>query len=151
MTVYAHDCIFRWCNCNFNHMLNFLFHKFFFTRGQFWSSGIVVACVCVCVCPCVCQSVCHSLACPRDNWGPVQARITKFGPKMQKTLVVVPVFFTVSTLCTYIDLDSQGFFGVSRRPCFMLPFYHTRWMWYNPIVNIVLMIFVSPFPCCKNP
>ena len=29
-----------------------------FTRGQFWPSGIVVACVCVCVCVCVCLSVC---------------------------------------------------------------------------------------------
>ena len=26
----------------------------FFTRGQFWPSGIVVACVCLCVCPYVC-------------------------------------------------------------------------------------------------
>ena len=25
-----------------------------FTRGQFWPSGIVVACVCLCVCPCAC-------------------------------------------------------------------------------------------------
>ena len=60
---------------------------FIFTRGQFWPSGIVVACVCVCVCVCVCQS--H--ACPRDNLEPVQARITKFGPKMQKTMVKVPI------------------------------------------------------------
>ena len=30
-----------------------------FTRGQFWPSGIVVACVCVCVC--VCLSVNHQL------------------------------------------------------------------------------------------
>ena len=30
--------------------------RLFFTRGQFWPSGIVVACVCVCVC--VCLSVC---------------------------------------------------------------------------------------------
>ena len=58
-----------------------------FTRGQFWPWGIVIACVCVCVC----QSVCQSLACPRDNLGPVQARIAKFGPKMQKTLVKVPI------------------------------------------------------------
>ena len=43
----------------------------------------------LCVCPCVC--VCQSLACPRDNLGPVQARIAKFGPKMQKTLVTVPI------------------------------------------------------------
>ena len=68
-----------------------------FTQGQFWPSGIVVACVCVCVSVClsvclsVCPSVCQSLACPRDNSGPVQARIAKFGPKMQKTLVKVPL------------------------------------------------------------
>ena len=43
----------------------------------------------LCVCPCVC--VCQSLACPHDNLGPVQARIAKFGPKMQKTLV--PIVF----------------------------------------------------------
>ena len=47
----------------------------------------------LCVCPCVCQSVCQSLACPRDNSGPVQARIAKFGPKMQKTLVKVRIVF----------------------------------------------------------
>ena len=35
--------------------------------------------------------VCESLACPRDNSGPVQARIAKFGPKIQKTLVKVPI------------------------------------------------------------
>ena len=27
---------------------------YIFIRGQFWPSGIVVACVCLCVCPCVC-------------------------------------------------------------------------------------------------
>ena len=48
----------------------------FITRGQFWPSGIVVACVCLCVCP----SVRQSRACPRDNSSPVQARITKLGP-----------------------------------------------------------------------
>ena len=46
---------------------------------------------CRCLRLCVCQFVCQSLACPRDNSGPVQARITKFGPKMQKTLVKVPI------------------------------------------------------------
>ena len=44
------------------------------------------ASVYVCVCLCV-----NHLLCPRDNWRPVQARITKFGPKMQNTLVKVPV------------------------------------------------------------
>ena len=47
--------------------------------------------LCVCVCLSVCLYVCQSLACPRDNSGPVQARIAKFGPKMQKTLVKVPI------------------------------------------------------------
>ena len=54
------------------------------------------------VCPCVCQSVCQSLACPRDNSGTIQARITKFGPKMQKTLAKVPIILGA------IDLDLQG-------------------------------------------
>ena len=36
---------------------------FLFTRGQFWPSGIVVACVCVCVCVSVCLSVCVSITC----------------------------------------------------------------------------------------
>ena len=60
-----------------------------FTRGRFWPSGIVVACVCVCVCLYVCLSVCQSRVCPRDNSSPVQARITKFGAQMQNTLVKI--------------------------------------------------------------
>ena len=75
-----------WC-----HPVHLSLHLSIFTQGQFWPSGIVIACVCVCVRVCVCQSVCQSLACPRDNSGPVQARIAKFGPKMQKTLVKVPI------------------------------------------------------------
>ena len=51
-----------------------------FTRGQFWPSGIVVACVCVCMCVCPC--VRQSWACPCDNSSTVQARITKFGSEM---------------------------------------------------------------------
>ena len=46
---------------------------------------------CRCLLLCVCQSVCQLLACPRDNSGSVQARITKFGPKVQNYLVKVPV------------------------------------------------------------
>ena len=61
----------------------------FITRGQYWPSGIVVACLCVCVCLSVCLSVCQSLACPRDKPWPVQARITKFGSDVLKTLVKI--------------------------------------------------------------
>ena len=85
---------------NFVQMLAYLVHRMsrsplwlgfghvgrlFFTRGQFWPPGIVVACVCVCVY--------HSLACPHDNSSPVQARITKFGPEKQNTLVKIPIVF----------------------------------------------------------
>ena len=125
-----------------------------FTRGQFWPSGIVVACVCVCVsvCQSVCLSVCLSVcvcvnhllvrpitldpfklgspnldqrckrpwlrsllfwggnwpwpsrsnltskseftqfwACPDHNSLPIQARITKFGPEVENSLVKVPI------------------------------------------------------------
>ena len=49
---------------------------------------------------CVCQSVCQSLAFLCDNSGPVQARIIKFGTKMQNNLV--------KGICGAIDLDLQG-------------------------------------------
>ena len=55
------------------------------------SFGLRVLSLPASVCVSVCLSVCQSLACPRDNSGPVQARIAKFGPKMQKTLVKVPI------------------------------------------------------------
>ena len=64
------------------------------TRGQFWPSGIVVAPV-----P---PSIRHQV-CPRDNSSPVQAKITKVGPKMQNTLVKVPIFWGGA-----INLDLQG-------------------------------------------
>ena len=64
----------------------------------------------------MCQSVCQSLACLRDNSGPVQARIAKFGPKMQKTLVKVPIVFFFLFFFFWgggggggaIDIDLQG-------------------------------------------
>ena len=62
-----------------------------FTRGQFWPSGIVITCVCGSVCVCMC--VYQSRACPLDNSSSSQARITKFGPEMQNTLVWVPIVF----------------------------------------------------------
>ena len=58
--------------------------------------------LCVCVSVCVCVTLCQSLACPRDNSGPVQARIAKFGPKMQKTLVKAPIVLGA------IEIDLQG-------------------------------------------
>ena len=47
------------------------------------------ASVCLCIRVCVCQS----RACPHDNSPLVQARITKFGTKVQNTLVKVPIVF----------------------------------------------------------
>ena len=60
---------------------------YIFTRGQFWPSGIVVACVC----PCGRQS----RACPRDNLSLIPARITKFEPDMQNNLVNIPIVLGV--------------------------------------------------------
>ena len=59
-------------------------------------------CRCLRLCVSVCLSVCQSRVCPRNNSGPVRAKITKLGPKMQKTLVKIPIF------CGLIDLDLQG-------------------------------------------
>ena len=55
-------------------------------RGQFWPTGIVVACVCVSVSLCVNHLLVRTI-----TWDPFQARITKFGPKMQNNLVKVPI------------------------------------------------------------
>ena len=73
----------------YGYVLNFaISHSVaIFTRGQFWPSGIVIACVCGSVC------VYQSRACPHENSSPIQARITKFGPEMQNTLVWVPIVF----------------------------------------------------------
>ena len=68
--------------------MKWLQHKRFLPEASF---GLRVLSLPASVCVCVCLSVCQSLACPRDNSGPVQARIAKFGPKMQKTLVKVPI------------------------------------------------------------
>ena len=63
-----------------------------FYRGQFWPSGIVIACVCVSVRVSVCLCVYQSLAYPHDNSSAFQARITKFGSEIQNTLVKMPIF-----------------------------------------------------------
>ena len=64
---------------------------FIFTRGQFWPSGIVVACVCLSVCVSVCVCVRQPRACPRHKSPRVQARTTKFRQKVQNNLVKVPI------------------------------------------------------------
>ena len=58
-----------------------------FTRGQFWPTGIVVACVCSCGR--------QSRACPRDNLWLDPARITKFELDMQNILVKIPIVLGV--------------------------------------------------------
>ena len=65
------------------------------------SFGLRVLSLPASVCVSVCLSVCQSLACLCDNSGPVQARIAKFGPKMQKTLVKVPIVFGGQLTLTY--------------------------------------------------
>ena len=81
---YAHNCIIS----DFNI---FGIHRVIFTRGQFWPSGIVVACVCLSVCVSVFVCVRQPRACPRHKSRRVQARTTKFGQKVQNNLVKVPI------------------------------------------------------------
>ena len=79
------------------HVLTYPCHIFPWAPGRsscdFYPRPVLAFgyCRCLHLCVCVCLSVCQSLACPRNNSGPVQARISKFGPKMQKTLVKVPI------------------------------------------------------------
>ena len=69
-------------------------HKESITEGNVFlpeaSFGLWVlslpAYVCVYVWVSVCLFVCQSLVCLFDKWRHVQPRITKLGPKMQKTL-----------------------------------------------------------------
>ena len=94
---------------NVGHIHSILFQYFvkiydkaafpFFTRGQFWPSGIVIACVCGSVCQCVC--VCQSRACPHDNSSLIQATITKFRPQMQKHLVLGSYCFGEWSMLTF--------------------------------------------------
>ena len=55
---------------------------------DFYPRPVLASGYCRCLCLCVC--VYQSLACPHDNSSPVQARITKFGPEKQDTLVKIP-------------------------------------------------------------
>ena len=55
----------------------------FFTGGQFWPSGIVIACIFLYVYIRVC--VCLPWASPCENSSLVQARTAKFEQKMQHT------------------------------------------------------------------
>ena len=50
-------------------------------------------CRCLRLCVRVCVCVCQSRACPHDTSPLVQAIITKFGTKVQNTLVKVPIVF----------------------------------------------------------
>ena len=68
------------------HNIRLIFQSFaqwFFTRGQFWPTGIAIACVIVSAHVCVYQS----LACPHDNSSAVQDSITKCGAEVQNTLI----------------------------------------------------------------
>ena len=56
--LFASLCLWLFCwKINFTYL--FAYSILLFTRGQFWPSGIVVACVCLCVC----LSVNHQFIC----------------------------------------------------------------------------------------
>ena len=119
-----------------NRGLHFL--RFFFTRGQFWPSGIVVACVCLCVR--------QSWACPSDNSSTVQARITKFGREKQNTLVKIPIVFwgnwpwpSRSNWTSNSKLTHRGVVKV-----------HWRVPWVGGLFSWVVATFTLWSKCCHR-
>ena len=92
-----------------NHYV--LINTFLLTIGQvfLWevSFGLWVLSLCVCASVRVCQW----WACLHDNWWPVQARITKFGPKVQNTFVKAHmVFWRQLTLAPKVKFNLKSNF-----------------------------------------
>ena len=59
--------------------------------NTFYPRPVLTFGYCRCLRVCVRVSVRQSSACPCNNSSTVQARITKFGPEMEKTLVKIPI------------------------------------------------------------
>ena len=78
-----------------SHNIEQILKLWFFTRGQFWPSGIVVACVCVCV------SVNHEIvrAITRQ---PFKLGSPNFDQRCKRPWLRAPLF------CGMIDCDLQG-------------------------------------------
>ena len=72
-----------------------------FTRGQFWPSGIVIACVCGSVCPCVCVCSNHELV------RTITHRPFKLGSPNLDQRCKTPWFGSLLFL-GMVDLDLQG-------------------------------------------
>ena len=83
----------------------------YFSQGQFWSPGVVVACICLSVHPSVCPSVhvCGNHELVHNNSSPIQARITKFGFRGVKDLGLDPYCFMglVTTFKVKFNFKSQ--------------------------------------------
>ena len=133
-----------------------VFYKIFwvFTRGQFWPSGIVIACVCGSVCVCINHELVRTIthhpfklgspnldqrcktpwfgsllflgmidlesrpwgstwksnftsfwACSHHYSSAIQARITKFGPKMHLSTVKIPTNFGLDWLWSSLSFS----------------------------------------------
>ena len=118
---------------------------FFFTRGQFWPSGIVA---CGCVCACVNLCVNHLLV----RTGPVHARITKSGPKVQNNLVKVhelrgqiwgqiEIYPILSLSTPYIQARTTKFGPAVRNTLIKIPLDSSgRWL------TLTFKVKVSKFP-----
>ena len=85
----------KWLICCRHHFV--LWKLFHFDVFSFYPRPVLAFgyCRCLRLCVCVCLSVClcvNHLLVRAITWDPpVQARIAKFGPKIQKTLVKVPI------------------------------------------------------------
>ena len=73
--------------------------SFLITRGQFWPSGIVIACVCVCVRVCVCVN--HLLV-RAITWNPFKLGSPNLDQRCKRPWLRSLLFWGA------IDLDLQG-------------------------------------------
>ena len=103
---------FRLCITKINGRVS----KEFLHEGNFGLQLLSLpASVSLCVHVAVCLCVYQSRACPHDNSPLVEAKITKFGVEVQKTLIKVPIALGVHLnavkipiVYEVIDLDHQG-------------------------------------------
>ena len=121
-----------------------------FTRGQYWPSGIVIACVCVCV----------NFFRLGDNSPHVPARIIKFGQKNSTNFAQGPYcFWCWLTLTFQVKFNALSKFCSSFLNCcsakwfrtyvyIQIPIYSLTWSCHGPWNSLVVSLVrptLAPF------
>ena len=87
-TMRVSNAQFKWCVFQDNTFIKIAMQ--FFTRGQFWPSGIVVVCVCLCVRPSVRPCINHELVRVITH-RPFKLGSPNLDHRCKKTLVKIPI------------------------------------------------------------